>query len=456
MDISEHANQIRDVINYIKIFKNAVAIIHLDDEIIDSPILPSHIRDIALIHEAGIKVIIVPGARRQINKILDDAGISWEIKNGSRITDERAMPFIKTAAFDVANLIMNNLAAQNITAVIGNWVKARGKGVIDGTDFGTAGEIDKLKIAAIEQTLNDGFIPIFPCIGWNDLGKPYNISSTELAEQIAIHLKADKLFYILSDTQISREEFAIPDGVAINGDGNIPAMNLSQISQILAKNAQICDCIVRENAQNGQKTQKLLSLFFIAKNACDKGVQRVHILNGKIEGILPCEIFSGIGSGTMIYNDGYGDIHAMRTEDIPGVLSLMNPFVQKGILLPRSSEKLNSELENFIVYNVDGGIHACAALKIYGDEKQAEIYALAVDPAYGNMGVGPKIVAYLLERAKNAGADSVFAMTTQTADFFEKLGFVPDGIDSIPAERKKIWSAERASKVFRKNIRGTK
>ena len=442
-NLAESAKQIRDVINYIKVFKDALAVIHIDDQIIDSPILPSLIHDISLIHQAGLKVIVAPGARKQINKILDDAKIEWKIQNGSRVAPESAMPLIKTAALDVANTIMNHFAGENRTAVIGNWVKARGKGVVDGIDYGTAGEIDKLKIDVIEQTLNDGFIPIFPCIGWNDLGKPYNISSAQLAEQIASHLKAQKLFYILPDPKFTRDQFALPDTVHLSDDGNIPAMTLMEAQEILRLNS---------GAEKNQNVARLLPLLELAKNACRNGVQRVHILDGNLDGILPCEIFSGIGSGTMVYNNGYGDLRAMQAQDIPSVLSLMDPFVKKGILLARTEKQLKAELDNYIVYNVDGGIHACAALKVYqesGAQSQAEICAVAVDPSYGNMGVGPKLINYLLDKARAQKIASVFVMTTQTADFFEKLGFAPDSIDSIPAERKALWSPERGSKVYR-------
>ncbi|MBR5096461.1 MAG: amino-acid N-acetyltransferase [Treponema sp.] len=442
-NLAESAKQIRDVINYIKVFKDALAVIHIDDQIIDSPILPSLIHDISLIHQAGLRVIVAPGARKQINKILDDAKIEWKIQNGSRVAPESAMPLIKTAALDVANTIMNHFAGENRTAVIGNWVKARGKGVVDGVDYGTAGEIDKLKIDVIEQTLNDGFIPIFPCIGWNDLGKPYNISSAQLAEQIASHLKAQKLFYILPDPKFTRDQFALPDTVHLSDDGNIPAMTLMEAQEILRLNS---------GAEKNQNVARLLPLLELAKNACRNGVQRVHILDGNLDGILPCEIFSGIGSGTMVYNNGYGDLRAMQAQDIPSVLSLMDSFVKKGILLARTEKQLKADLDNYIVYNVDGGIHACAALKVYqesGASAQAEICAVAVDPSYGNMGVGPKLINYLLDKARAQKIASVFVMTTQTADFFEKLGFAPDSIDSIPAERKALWSPERGSKVYR-------
>ena len=449
-NLSESARRIRDVINYIKIFKDALAVIHIDDQIIDSPLLPSLIHDIALIHQAGLKVIVAPGARKQINQILDGAKIEWKIQNGSRVADESAMPLIKTAAFDVANTIMNHFSGENRTAVIGNWVKARAKGVLDGVDYGTAGEIDKLKIDAIKQTLDDGFIPIFPCIGWNDLGKPYNISSAELAQQIACGLGAEKLFYILPEPKITTEEFLLPESVHLSGDGNIPAMNLAEAEEILRMND--CGASPKSAAPKNERRAQILSLLRLAKDACKKGVARVHILNGKVDGILPCEIFSGIGSGTMVYNNGYGDLRAMQSQDIPSVLSLMNPFVQKGILLERTAKQLKADLNNYIVYNVDEGIHACAALKVYqesGASSQAEICAVAVDPAYGNMGVGPKIVNYLLDKARAQKIKSVFVMTTQTADFFEKLGFAPDSIDSIPQERKKLWNPERGSKVYR-------
>lgn len=440
-EITEKANNIRDVIQYITIFKNALAVIHIDDEIIGSQLLPSHIHDISLIHEAGINVIIVPGARGQINDALKEQHISWQIKNGFRVTNERAMPAIKTAAFDVANNIMNILSGEHLTAVIGNWVKARGKGIIDGTDFGSAGEIDKIKIDAIKQTLDNGFIPIFPCIGWNDLGKPYNISSTELATQIAIHLKAEKLFFIFPDARISKDEFSLPSEIALSHEGTVPAMSVKLLSAILQSNSD-------SHSEANPRKEKLLALFKLAKNACENGVSRIHILDGNIEGIVPCEIFSAIGSGTMIFNNGYGDLRPMRDEDIPSVLSLMSPFVKSGVLLPRNFQTLKSQLHNYIVYNVDGGIHACAALKEYNGD-QMEIYSVAVDESYGNMGVGPKLIHFLLEEAKSRGAKSVFILTTQTADWFEKLGFVADTIDSIPVERKKLWSEKRGSKVFR-------
>ena len=234
--IHEKAERIRDVIRYIKKFKNAVVVVYLDDRLLDSPNFSSHIRDLCLIHEAGLKVILVPGAAKRINEILSEAGIKWTFHDNCRITPPEAMPLIKMAAFDVSNQIMTSFAGEKVTSVIGNWVRARSKGVIDGFDYGISGEIDKLQIDSIKTILDNGFIPIFPCIGWSAAGKPYNISSVQLSQQIAIHLKADKLFYMVSDANISADSFTIPESIGTSAEGTVPAMNLEEVDLFLNVN----------------------------------------------------------------------------------------------------------------------------------------------------------------------------------------------------------------------------
>ena len=438
--ILEKAERIRDVIRYIKRFKNAAVVIHFDDNIIDSPLFLSHIRDVALIHQAGLRVIIVPGARKKIDAVLSQNGISWNYQNGIRVTQEEAMPLIKNAAFDAANVVMTSLAGENLTAVIGNWVRARGKGVLSGIDYGTAGEIDKLDDETIKTILNSGFIPIFPCIGWSLNGKPYNISSSQLAAQIAMHLQADKLFFLLPDAEISEKYFKIPKEQGLSPEGCVPAMNLEELDEFLKSN------------KRNESRNLILSMLHLARTAVQKGVTRVHILNGSIEGTLPCEIFSDLGSGTMIYASNYGKIRAMRREDISAVLSLIRPFVRKGILLPRSEQQMEAEFNDFIVYELDGAVRACSALHIY-DRSQAEIAAVAVDETCAHIGIGPKMIEYLVEKAKSISIESVFVLTTQTADWFEKQGFIPDKIETLPQKRREKWTPERGSKLFRLKLK---
>ncbi|MBR4791065.1 MAG: amino-acid N-acetyltransferase [Treponema sp.] len=419
---NKKAENVRDVIRYLKKFHNALIVIYLDDKTISSALFSSHIRDIALLHEAGLKVVIIPGARARIDEVLEGAKIDWTYKNNIRVTNDKAMPLIKMAAFDVSNTVMTNLAANNITAVIGNWVRARAKGVLEGFDFGAAGEIDRLDTASLNTVLNDGFIPIFPCIGWSATGKPYNISSAVLAQQVAVELKADKLFFVMGDQ------------APILKDGEIvPAMNIEELDSYVVAHAD---------------DEQIKNLLALSKTACLNGVNRSHILDGNLDGVLLTEIFSDLGSGTMIYTNNYGKIRQMEQTDIPSVLGVMRPFVEAGKLLPRTEADVAAKLEDFYVYDFDGGVRACASLHKY-DDGQFEIAAVAVDEAYSHIGIGPKLVESLVQKAKSCGAKSVFIMTTQASDWFEKIGFAEDKIDSIPDERKKLWSPERGSKVYR-------
>ena len=460
--IHKKADRIRDVIRYLRKFKNALIIIYLDENLLDSSLFTSHIKDICLIHEAGLQVILVPGASKRIDKILKSENIEWSFHCNCRITSPEAMPLIKMAAFDVSNQIMTAFAGESKTAVIGNWVRARGKGVVEGFDYGITGEIDKLEVESIRTVLDNGFIPIFPCIGWSVAGKPYNISSVELAEQIAIHLKADKLFYMIPDAEISSETFIIPDGTSIPTEGTVPSMDLQEVDAFLKVNKiqtnEQLEVIASTSDDNETQTtersvvnqtlhNKILSLLELAKKACLSDVTRVHIIDGSVDGTLPCEIFSDLGSGTMIYSNNYGKVRPMVRSDIAAVLRVMKPFVDSGLLLPRTKQSLIEQLDHYIVYEIDGGVRACASLIPY-ESGQMEIAGVAVHESCSHIGVGPKMIDYLIKRAKDVGAKEVFLLTTKTADWFERLGFVSGDISSIPEKRRKLWTPERGSKVL--------
>jgi amino-acid N-acetyltransferase len=135
---------IRDVIRYIRTFRGSTIVIRLDDDVVDSPLFAAHMHDLALLFETGIRIVIVPGAQNHISRVLEAYGEKWEFHGGIRVTSEDGIDFIKMAAFDVSNRIMTQLSAEKLTAVIGNWVRARGRGVVNGIDFGSAGRVEKV------------------------------------------------------------------------------------------------------------------------------------------------------------------------------------------------------------------------------------------------------------------------------------------------------------------------
>lgn len=435
--LSAKAENIRSVLRYMDRFKDTAGVIYLDGRVIDSPLFASVVRDIRLLHQTGMQVVVVPGARRRIDEILAESGIAWRTERGARITEEGAMPLIKMAAFDVSNRVMTSLAGERCTAVIGNWVRARGRGIIEGVDYGTAGEIDRIYADAVRTVLSSGFIPIFPCIGWSAGGKPYNISSVRLATEVAAELRAPKLFFVAPDAEVSRKRFAVPPSVGTEGE-RVPALSVEEAEALIGQN--------RGTAE--EEAQEMLELLDAGREACNRGVERAHILNGSLDGALPCEVFSDFGSGTMLYKSGYGGIRSMTLDDIPAVLGVMLPFAERGILLPRTQAGIAAEYRDYIVFELDGQIRACAALHFY-DGAQCEIAAIAVDESFSHMGTGPKLVAFLVDRARQRKAESVFALTTQTADWFEQLGFVPAGIGTLPEKRRAEWTPERGSRAYR-------
>lgn len=437
-----HTERIRDVIRYLKRFKNATVVIRIDDGVLDSPLFASHIHDIALLHETGIKVVIVPGAAGHISSVLDAYSISWSFKNGIRITGDEGMDFIKMAAFDASNRIMTRFTAERCTAVIGNWVRSRGRGVVDGVDYGSAGLVEKVQTDALRRAIEDGFIPILPCVGWTATGRPYNLSSTELAVATATALSADKLFFLACGASISIDDYAMPETAALSPEGRMAAISVDEVPQFLELNPG--------TSPDGRDSAGLAELLHQGRKACLGGVSRTHILDADIDGVIPAEIFSDLGSGTMIYRSDYGSFRTMTRDDIPSVLSLMNPFIEDGILLPRTPEDLDQQLADFTVYEIDGGIRACAALHLFSQENStlAEIAGLAVDESYAHMGIGPRLMQLIMDKARQAGCAGVFVLTTQTADWFERFGFIPCEINKLPQQRMEKWDKKRGSRML--------
>ncbi|GMO58365.1 MAG: amino-acid N-acetyltransferase [Treponemataceae bacterium] len=432
------AEHIRSVLRYIDKFKNSIFVMYIDGAIFESNIYSQIIGDICLMHQSGIQIVLVPGARAKIDKTLCENNIPWEMHEGIRVTSENTMPLIKMAAFDLPNAIMNMLARYKRTALIGNWVRARSYGVRGGIDYGSAGCIDKINTDALRTVLQNGFIPIFPCIGWSLSGKPYNISSMELAAEIAAQLQADKLFFISQSEIIPHEK-----PLAKKNAHCISALNIEQAQKLLVKMQ------AAKNKESIAHNKHFLDTFSLALNACKNGVERAHILAGEAqEGTLLQEIFSDSGSGLMIYKNEYGGIRKMRLYDIPSVHALMQPFVQDGLLLERTPEDLAQNYKDYIVFELDGGVRACAALHAYSDG-QFEIAAVAVDKLFSELGTGPKMISFLVEKAKQFGAKSVFVLTSQTADWFESLDFTKTDIETLPSERKAVWDKKRTSKPYR-------
>ncbi len=432
--LKEQVETIRQAFGYINRYQGKTFVLKIEGSLIDNPCFPILIKDMVLLHRMGIRIVLVPGARDRINEVLKTFDQECRMVNGVRISPPEAIPLIKMAAFDVSNKIMTLLAENSTGAIIGNLVRARAIGVRDGTDYQSSGLVDKLDAGVTERILDQELIPIFPNIGWALTGKPYNISSNELALTAACELKASKLFFVTNAGGIGTNSYTLPDGVYTTSQGTVSQMTVPQAKEFL-----------RLNRNKGY--DEVIELVDLAHQACSCGIPRVHIVDGRVEGVILKEIFSNRGLGTMIYGNQHENIRPITHADIPEVLRILQPGVAKGILVARTAAELEENLQNYIVYEVDGTLHGCAALKQYLDGS-GEIHSVAVDEAYSKLGIGKRLVEYLIDTAPERNVDRLFLLTTQTSDWFSQLGFAEGVLSDLPAEKQKTYDTNRNSRIL--------
>ena len=261
---------IREVFGYMDRFKGQLFVLKIEDGLMDHPLFPVLMRDIALLHKAGIRIIIVPGTRNSIDAQLKAWEIESKFEGGVRLTSEEALPLIEQASLGVAQRIMSHLTASGLSGIQGNWVLARSLGVIDGVDYMRTGRIERIQRDILEQLLNERFVPIIPPIGWNKLGQAYNISSTELATELCKYMQVGKLFFIGSENGIKLDGLATGKNTNYlepTDSGVISALDVDQAKELLELNADKLNFAQKDYLQN-------------AINACEAGANRVHLLSG--------------------------------------------------------------------------------------------------------------------------------------------------------------------------------
>jgi len=431
---------IREVFHYQTRFEGSTLVFKIDYPVTEDPGFPGLVKDLALLAKTGFKVIIVPGAKENIDAVLRQYNIESKYTSIDnfpvRITTKQTIPFVEMAAFDVASKFMTFLTASKVEAIIGNFVRARGLGVQNGVDTEHAGQVDKIFKDSLERVLNLGMVPILPCIGWSPSGKPYNVPSAEIALAISSALKAEKLFFLSVHDRLQVKNFNIKEALETRPDGSLVRLTPQQAERLISS------C-----SNSSSVPAPFLREFQLALSASRAGVHRVHLLDAREEGAVLKELFSNLGVGTMVYNDEYDSIRAFHSRDLPDILRMMEPLMQKGVLVRRNPEQIQEKKADYAVLEIDGSVRACGALHDWG-ESQGEIAAVATDPDYKDMGLGRKIVGYLIEKARKSKMKRVFVLTTQSQDWFEALGFKETSVDTLPEQKRKTYDQNRKSKVY--------
>ena len=420
---------------YIHAFRGRTFVLAFDGDAIADSDFANLIHDIALLSALGIRLVLVHGARPQIEKRLKEQGTKIDYVNGLRITDDKALACVKEAAGSVrveieALLSMgvanSPMAGASIRVASGNFVTAQPLGVRDGIDYGHTGTVRRIDTEAITQRLDNNAIVLLSPLGYSPTGEVFNLTANEVATATAVNLKADKLLFLTETKGIHDTEQHL-----------LREISIEQAQQLLTRQQTAAD---------------ELQYLEHAVKACQQGVKRAHLINRQIDGGLLQELFTRDGIGTLITAEHYEDTRQATIDDIGGILELIEPLENNGVLVRRSREQLELEIDNFTVVERDGAVIACAALYPLADEQITELACLAVHPDYRNANRGNLLLSLLEKQSKQASIKQIFVLTTHTAHWFQERGYETGQIEQLPVERQALYNYQRKSKVFIKTL----
>jgi amino-acid N-acetyltransferase len=191
-----------------------------------------------------------------------------------------------------------------------------------------------------------------------------------------------------------------------------------------------------------------------AVRACQDGVERVHIIDGREEEGLLGEVFSNEGIGTLVYTNEYQSIRPAQKKDVRAIFHLIRQGVQAEELVKRTRTDLERMVGDYFVFEVDKNPVACAALHTYPEDDKAELASVYVDHRYENKGIGGKLIAYAETVARGKGFGTLYCLSTQAINYFiQKGGFQLGTPDDLPPSRRDQYDRNgRRSQVLVKKL----
>ncbi|GAB4467600.1 MAG: amino-acid N-acetyltransferase [Burkholderiaceae bacterium] len=426
---------LRDVAPYVHAHRGRTFVVAFGGELIEAGRLNALVHDLSLLHAMGIRLVIVHGSRPQVQAQLALKGLEARFAQGMRITDAAALECVKEAAGEIRldieaafsqGLPNTPMAHSKVRVVSGNFVTARPVGILDGVDFLHTGVVRKVDAEAIRRALAADAIVLASPLGFSPTGEAFNLTMEDVATSVATAIRADKLILI---TDI--------DGVRDRAGRLHEELTIAQAENLLAG-----DDVDADSAFNLR----------FALRACRGGVQRAHVIPYALDGSVLIELFTHDGVGTMLSVEDLEALREATIDDVGGILKLLEPLEADGTLVKRPRELIEREIDRFTVLEHDGVIYGCAALYPFPESKMGEMAALTVHPSYQNYGDGARLLKRIEARARAAGLEKLFVLTTRTAHWFLKRGFTLADVDDLPVERKRLYNWQRRSQVLIKTI----
>lgn len=432
----------RAVAPYIHAYRGKTFVVAVAGEMIAAGKLNAFVQDLAILHAMGIKLVLVHGFRPQVNEQLAAKGHVSKFFKGTRITDAVALDAAQEAAgqlrFEIEAAFSQGLpntpmANATVRVVSGNFLTARPVGIVEGVDFMSSGLVRRVDHGAIQRAMETGALVLLSPFGFSPTGEAFNLTMEDVATSTAIALQADKLVFMCEIPGI-REHGEDPDS-AIDTE-----LALADARRLLA-----------QLPGPEKPTDPAFYLRHCVK-ACEGGVERSHILPFATDGALLLEVFTHDGVGTMVVDEKLESVREATSDDVAGVVQLIEPYERDGTLVRRERTEIERDIANYTLIEHDGIIFGCAALYPYPEARTGEMAALTVSPLSQGQGDGERLLKRVEQRARAMGLDSIFVLTTRTMHWFIKRGFAQVDPDWLPEARKRKYNWDRRSQVLVKKL----
>jgi amino-acid N-acetyltransferase len=427
---------IRSAAPYIHSLRGKTLVIAFGGEVVADDTFLGIIHDLNLLHSLGVRLVVVHGSRPQIEAILKQQHIPSRYHQGLRVTDSETLDCAlegtgharsRIEALLSLGVANSPMAGARIRVVGGNFLTAKPIGVLDGVDMLWTGEVRRVDAEAMRQRLDDGDIVLVSPVGYSPTGEIFNLALEEVATQVAVRLSAHKLIFLMET-----------DGVR-NGRRQL-------LSELSTRDAE---AILAHRAKLPADVRHYLPC---AIRACDNGVKRAHLLSRHNDGALLLELFTREGVGTMIAATPLAHLRNATIDDAGGILAIIEPLEEQGVLVRRSRERLEMEIERFVVAEHDGLIIGCAALYAFPADRAGELAALAVHPDFRREGYGELLLHEIEQRARKLKLARLFVLTTRTSGWFIERGFVESSPGHLPQQKRDLYNWQRRSLVYEKSL----
>ena len=394
------------------------------------------VHDLNLLHSLGTRLVVVHGARPQIEAILKQQSIASRYHKGLRVTDAETMDCVlegmgharsRIEALLSLGVANSPMAGARIRVVGGNFITAKPIGIVDGIDMGLTGEVRRVDIEGVRLRLDDGDLVLVSPLGYSPTGEIFNLTLEEVATQVAVRLSAHKLIFLMET-----------EGVRNGRRQFLNELSIREAEALLARHAKL--------------PPDVLLYLPCALRACDNGVKRAHLISRHRDGALLLELFTRDGVGTMVAAAPLAHLRSATIDDVGGILSIIEPLEAEGVLVRRSRERLEMEIERFVVAEHDGAIVGCAALYAFSDERVGELAALAVHPDFQREGYGEALLQEIEQRARKLRLQKLFVLTTKTAHWFLERGFRTGTVADLPQQKQALYNYQRKSQVYQKPL----